>query len=191
MERELRRNEQEGVIGGVCAGIGEYLSVDKTWIRALFVLSIFFSAIGIGLIGPIAYIVIWIVVPRKPYVFPNLGSDFYDADYRVDNENRGYNTSGVQYEKIQQSKKQQRRSAGLILLCIGVFLLIIQLDFISWRTIFNYWPMVFVVAGLYTVFTSFPREKEWRKPNSDETEGNAPSADEDSLKDNYSDNQNH
>jgi len=41
MEKELRRNEQEGVLGGVCAGLGEYLGVEKTWIRLFFVLSIF------------------------------------------------------------------------------------------------------------------------------------------------------
>lgn len=181
MERELKRNEQEGMIGGVCAGIGEYLGVDKTWVRALFVLSIFFSAIGIGLIGPIAYIVIWIVVPRKPYVFPNVDPNFYNVDYKA---------TQAPYEKIQQDKKQQRRSAGLILLCIGVFLLVIQLDFISWRTIFNYWPAVFVLAGLYTIFTSFTRQKEWRNSNSSER-ADTSSAETDDMKDNYSDNQNH
>lgn len=192
MERELRRNEQEGMIGGVCAGLGEYLSIDKTWVRAFFVLSIFFSAVGIGLIGPIAYIVIWIVVPRKPYVFPDFDQKFYNTDYTVPSDNKGaYDTTGPLYEKLQQNKKQQRRSMGLVLLCIGVFLLIIQLDFISWREIFKYWPLVFIIAGLYTIFTSFTKDNDWHDPNVNQAADDVSAEGKETLNDNYSDNQNH
>lgn len=48
-------------IGGVCGGIAEYLDVDSTFVRLLFVL---FALLG-GLTVFI-YIVLWITAPRKP-----------------------------------------------------------------------------------------------------------------------------
>ena len=49
------------VIAGVCAGIGDYLGIDPTVIRLLWVLLIFFS-FGAALL---AYIIAWIIIPEK------------------------------------------------------------------------------------------------------------------------------
>lgn len=48
-------------LGGVCGGIAEYLDVDSTFVRLLFVL---FALLG-GLTVFI-YIVLWIIAPRRP-----------------------------------------------------------------------------------------------------------------------------
>jgi phage shock protein PspC (stress-responsive transcriptional regulator) len=58
--KRIYRSDTERVIGGVCGGIGEYFNVDPTWVRVLFVLSIF--AKGLGLLG---YLIAWIVIPRR------------------------------------------------------------------------------------------------------------------------------
>ena len=65
--KKLCRNPNEGMIGGVCAGLGEYLDIDPTVIRLVFVL-LFFAGFSGGLI----YLVMWLVVPIKPAdeVFP-------------------------------------------------------------------------------------------------------------------------
>lgn len=47
-------------IGGVCGGIAEYLNVDSTFVRLLFVL---FALVG-GL-TIVIYIVLWIIAPRR------------------------------------------------------------------------------------------------------------------------------
>ena len=49
-------------IGGVCGGLGEYFDVDATLVRVIFIL---IALLSVGL-GVIAYILIWIVIPRKP-----------------------------------------------------------------------------------------------------------------------------
>ena len=49
------------MIAGVCAGIGEYLGLDPTVIRLLWVLLTFFS----GGVGVLAYIIAWIIIPEK------------------------------------------------------------------------------------------------------------------------------
>lgn len=49
------------MIAGVCGGIGEYLGVDPTVVRILWVL---FTLISMG-IGILAYIIAWIIIPEN------------------------------------------------------------------------------------------------------------------------------
>ena len=49
-------------IGGVCGGLGEYYEKDSTLIRILFVLLAIFS-FGSGIV---IYLVMWLIVPKKP-----------------------------------------------------------------------------------------------------------------------------
>lgn len=63
--KKLRRNKIDGVVGGVCAGIGDYLGLDHTIVRVLFVLSVIFLSFPL-----LAYILLWIFIPkdvRAPY----------------------------------------------------------------------------------------------------------------------------
>src|SRR5690554_8232459 len=81
MEKKLQRIPHEGAVAGVCAGLGAYFGVDKTWVRLVFIVSVFFSGyMGIGLLGPIVYIVLWIVLPIKSFVIPE---DPFNVDYRT------------------------------------------------------------------------------------------------------------
>lgn len=59
-EKKLMRKEEEAIIGGVCAGIGEYFSVDKTLVRLLFALAAIFWGSGL-----LAYVVSWVLIPAK------------------------------------------------------------------------------------------------------------------------------
>ena len=59
--KRLYRSKKNRVIAGVCGGIGEYLNVDPTIIRLLWV---FLTLISFGA-GLIAYALAWIVMPEK------------------------------------------------------------------------------------------------------------------------------
>ena len=59
--KRLYRSGKEKILGGVCGGIGEYVGVDPTLIRLLWVL--FSLAYGMGIL---LYIIMWIIVPRNP-----------------------------------------------------------------------------------------------------------------------------
>ncbi|HYG18597.1 MAG TPA: DUF2807 domain-containing protein [Ohtaekwangia sp.] len=56
--RQLMRDQKRKILGGVCAGLGNYFNVDPVWIRLLFALLAF--AYGITLI---IYLVMWVIVP--------------------------------------------------------------------------------------------------------------------------------
>ena len=62
----FRRNKIDGVIGGVCAGIGDYLSIDPILVRIAAVVGFFLS----GTITFWLYIGFWVFTPsdkRAPY----------------------------------------------------------------------------------------------------------------------------
>jgi len=59
--KRLYRSKKNGIIAGVCAGMGEYLGIDVTVIRLLWILFTFLS-IGAGIL---AYIIAWIILPEE------------------------------------------------------------------------------------------------------------------------------
>jgi len=58
--KTLTRSKSNRMIAGVCAGLADYLNVDPTVIRLLFVLGLFLAGPGI----PIAYLIMAIVTPE-------------------------------------------------------------------------------------------------------------------------------
>jgi phage shock protein C len=61
--KRLYRDKSNEMIGGVCSGIAEYLDVDVTIIRLLFVLFTFMGGGGLWI-----YLVLWFIMPEKPLV---------------------------------------------------------------------------------------------------------------------------
>jgi phage shock protein PspC (stress-responsive transcriptional regulator) len=57
--RKLYRDKDNGMVGGVLAGLGHYFGIDKVWLRIFFL--ILFFAWGTGVL---AYIILWIVMPE-------------------------------------------------------------------------------------------------------------------------------
>lgn len=57
--RRLERNTHRRRLGGVCAGIADATGIETTWIRLLFLLSVFFSA-GLTLW---IYLALWFLLP--------------------------------------------------------------------------------------------------------------------------------
>ena len=59
--KRLYRSGKDKMLGGVCGGIAEYLNVDPTIVRFVWVL--FTLAAGSGLL---AYLIAWLIIPRNP-----------------------------------------------------------------------------------------------------------------------------
>lgn len=57
----LYRSENDKVLGGVCAGLANYLRVDATVVRILFAI-ITFGGFGTGFL---IYILMWVIIPSK------------------------------------------------------------------------------------------------------------------------------
>ena len=61
--KKLYRSRDNRMIAGVAAGIGNYLNVDPTLVRIVFVLLAFANGIGILL-----YLILWLIVPEEPVI---------------------------------------------------------------------------------------------------------------------------
>jgi len=59
--KKLLRSKRNRVMGGVCAGIGEYLGVDPTVVRLIWVVVTIFSGFFVGIL---AYIIAWAIIPE-------------------------------------------------------------------------------------------------------------------------------
>lgn len=60
LDKRLYRDSANGMIGGVCAGIAEYLNVDVTWVRLIAVALCFISMSTLAF----AYLILWVVLPN-------------------------------------------------------------------------------------------------------------------------------
>jgi phage shock protein PspC (stress-responsive transcriptional regulator) len=57
-KRRLYRDDEKGLIAGVCTGISHYFGWDPIWIRLAWGFSIVFAGVGI-----LPYIILWIIIP--------------------------------------------------------------------------------------------------------------------------------
>jgi len=57
--RKLYRDTENGMVGGVLAGLGHYFGIDKVWLRIFLLIMIFAWGTGV-----LAYIILWIVMPE-------------------------------------------------------------------------------------------------------------------------------
>jgi phage shock protein C len=58
--KRLVRCNKDRIIGGVCAGLGDYLSVDTTIIRLAFILLALFGGHGI-----LVYLIMLLIIPSE------------------------------------------------------------------------------------------------------------------------------
>lgn len=105
MNKKLYRSNSDKMIGGVCAGIGEYFDLDSTLVRLAFVL--LSLAYGGGII---VYIVCTLVIPERPEDEPYVkAKDVYDKDgNKIESGIKGIKT---------------KQLVGIGLLALGIILL--------------------------------------------------------------------
>ena len=60
MTKKLYRSDDK-MLGGVCAGLAEYLDTDPTAVRLLYAGLTFFTAFS----GVILYPILWLIMPEK------------------------------------------------------------------------------------------------------------------------------
>src|SRR5690606_4548197 len=160
MDKKLHRNGSNKMIGGVASGLSDYLDVDVTIIRIIFVLMAFFGGSGF-----LIYVILWIVVPEKPFTFTYTGSRKYEEPEPV--------IDPLPYsEPIKQKRRsgKTRVTVGLILVAFGIFFLAREFGLIPyWFGLYKLWPLVFIIPGLLILSSSKrkPEAADYEKPEAD------------------------
>jgi len=134
--KKLYRLPEEGKIAGVCAGLAEYLELDVTLVRLVFVI----LTLASGGFGIVVYIILALVMPVGTAAAPG-------------GKNIGENVQTLAKEvKSNGGLNRLRNYTGGILVALGAWLLLVQF-FPSWAW-FNWdvvWPAVLVIFGLALV----------------------------------------
>jgi phage shock protein C len=60
--KKLYRSRSDRIVGGVCGGLGKYLSIDPTVIRILYVLFALTGGSGIFI-----YLILLLIIPEEPW----------------------------------------------------------------------------------------------------------------------------
>ena len=181
MEKKLQRNEQDKILAGVCSGLADYFDVDVTWIRIAFIV-----ATLAGFSGVIAYIILWIAVPARPYLpgAYNSGYRKYNTDYRV-YEDRGQPASSSPYtvpEPPQDAYKARRSGngrmiAGLLMVGFGAFFLFDEFNIIPyWFDFDKLWPLVFIIPGILIISKTSKRREYRDEPRNPVDDANTTSS---------------
>ena len=63
--RKLYRSRSDKMLAGVCRGLANYLNLDTTVVRLLFVLLFFLGGHGL-----LIYLILWILMPAEPLIAP-------------------------------------------------------------------------------------------------------------------------
>ena len=149
MANKLYRSTSDKMLGGVAGGLSEYFDIDSTIVRVLFVV---LTLVGGG--GILAYIILWIVVPEKPYQIPPM----YGKS-SGDEKEKGENFKSVSNEEESISGNFQMNAAALrtekptksiwlavILIALGGLLL--ADNFFPRFDFSDYWPAILIAIGI-------------------------------------------
>jgi phage shock protein C len=154
MENRLYRSRQDRILGGVCGGLAKYLQIDTILIRLFFIV---FSLVG-G-IGPIAYLVMWVLVPSEEEIpTPNAPAQVIDGEVMKER------AETFQEEFVDVIRKPSRKSslyAGITLVIIGgyIFLKNLNLPWLAWLNDKLILAALIILAGATLLVATLRKER--------------------------------
>lgn len=151
MKSRLERSTVNRVIGGVCGGIAEYLAVDATLVRVVFVVTAFLTA-GLGVLG---YIVLLVLMPQPgqpaPFTSNPAPTPSTDTTTRMDaasTPTTPVTVAPVDPELHAAEAERRRMAFGVLLVAVGVAFFLSNAGvfrFVQWQFL---WPLVLIGIGV-------------------------------------------
>ncbi len=148
MKSRLERSNTNRVIGGVCGGIAEYLAVDATLVRVVFVVTAFITA-GLGVLF---YIVLLILMPLPgrpaPFTTPTAPTD---TSARIEGDPSATTpatAAPLDPAEHQAATERRRMAFGYLLIALGVAFFLSNAGafrFVQWQYV---WPLVLIGLGV-------------------------------------------
>jgi phage shock protein C len=139
------RSSSNKVVAGVCGGLAEKLAIDPVIIRLIFVLLAVFAGGGV-----LAYIILWIVLPERPWTDSYSYKKNTESFSEKDMENQDPQDSGKIFAEKPAPDAETSKTqliAGTILIALGGLFLIAA--FIPRINVYDLWPVALIVIGLF------------------------------------------
>ncbi len=112
MQKKLYKDPDRKMISGVLAGISDYINVDVTLVRIIYVI---LSLISTAFPGIILYIILAVVMPTKDEARNTYRNDSYRESTRNEDEEKTYhdvNYQDVPPKNETSDKKSYTKSGG-------------------------------------------------------------------------------
>jgi phage shock protein PspC (stress-responsive transcriptional regulator) len=154
MEHQLLRSQQDRILGGVCGGLGKYLNIDIVLVRLFFIV---FALVG-G-IGPLLYIILWIVVPSEEQAVVG-GAQPYTIDGEVIKDRAEH----FRDEVVNAVNKPGNRTGlyvgvGLILFGSYIFVKNLNLPWLAWLNSNVILAGLIIIAGASLLLVALRRRE--------------------------------
>ncbi|MBI4188086.1 MAG: PspC domain-containing protein [Chloroflexi bacterium] len=159
MKKKLYRSRSDRMIFGVCGGLAEYFDIDTTIVRIIAVLSIFLNGAGI-----LAYIImaIWVPLESSRAATPKdvVEENVAEIKESATQFGQGVRSAFAREGASEAAAKMRHRSTnilGIILIVLGVFFLLANLEFFKvlwWLRWVYLWPLVLVGIGLIVILSA-------------------------------------
>jgi phage shock protein C len=148
MNRRLTRSRTDTILGGVAAGLAEYLNTDPALVRIAWAILVPLTS-GAALL---AYIVAWVVVPEAPA--PARDGDAPPAE--------GDALGAEGDASAHPAAREREGDAGRAGIIVGVGLVVLGAWFLAREYLpqFNWglvWPLILVGIGVLVLVTSARR----------------------------------
>lgn len=149
MYKKLYRSVTDKMLGGVCGGLAEYFAIDPVLVRLIFVLAVIFGGSGI-----LAYIILWIIIPQKPYIITpfNTAETKQDSDPSSEEKKSENTVPNMNFTNIKKPESNRSIYAGAFLIFLGgIFLLD---NFVPHFNFGDFWPLVLIGLGFAIILNS-------------------------------------
>ncbi len=146
MVKKLYRSTTDKMIAGVCGGLAEYFEIDSTLVRILFLALLIFGGGGV-----LIYIIMWIVVPKRPYFLNNPQSD-WNGEKKTPDVNVGENNPNYSVEVEAPKSYGKNTIIGIIVIVIGLLLLFDNFNFTFGFS--KLWPILLIIFGASLILKS-------------------------------------
>ncbi|MFZ2323966.1 MAG: PspC domain-containing protein [Ignavibacteriaceae bacterium] len=141
MYKKLYRSVTDKMIGGVAGGIAEYFDIDPAIVRLIFVLAVIFGGSGI-----LAYIILWIIIPQKPYIITpfdqNKQTDNSENKDEKKNNNSEFDMNNL---NVKHGDNKSIFGGAFLILLGGIFLLH---NFVPRFHFGDFWPLILIGLGI-------------------------------------------
>lgn len=143
MATRLYRSTTDSMLGGVCAGLGDYFNFDPNLIRLLFVVLAVAPGIGIP-----AYILLWLLVPEEEErEDATLGERIREGADDIAEHARSL--AGKLEDKSGPAAPMASFAIGAVLVVVGIGFLLRNLGFtwMNWVARVWVWPSLLILVG--------------------------------------------
>lgn len=140
----LERSTKNSVIAGVCGGIAEYLVVDATLVRIVFVLGTLVTA-GFGIL---AYIVLLLVMPLPGRAAPLPGIVGEAKGESLSAPSAGAPDAAQDPAAHAEAGQRRTMAVGLLLVLLGAIFFLGNLGAFRFVQFQLVWPLVLIALGV-------------------------------------------